>query len=249
MKEYKLIASLFIFTAGLIVGVQLFNISPNQFSSSTFSEQYNNTAAVLNAENSKLSPIIRDSYTLTQPHSFLIQPFINIIKGLDFGSSSQNVTVLQQFLNSIGYFPSSVAPTQYFGQITSNALKNFQKTNNLPQTGEVDSPTASAIENYFGGSFSSTMDFEPGEISTNQNVPGPEFDFGGVCTNYPPPGGYEHFGEQCNCMPTDIVANWQAVGEDESILGPGTCKGFGYRQRCDGSMYVGYFFNYCEDVL
>ena len=145
MKEHKLIASLFIFTAGLIVGVQLLNTSPEQqFVSNVMSDKYG-AAAVLNSNT--LSPISNKN-AVTTKSAVVKNPIVfssDQFYGLTFGSTGYNVNLLQHFLESQGYFPEDVEFTEYFGPITLNALKDFQQENNLSSTGVVDSQTSALL--------------------------------------------------------------------------------------------------------
>ncbi|MET9373179.1 L,D-transpeptidase family protein [Streptomyces sp. NPDC002992] len=55
------------------------------------------------------------------------------------GDESAQVRELQARLRQIGYFDR--APTGFYGSITGNAVKAFQKKRELPQTGSVDETT------------------------------------------------------------------------------------------------------------
>ena len=54
---------------------------------------------------------------------------------LSLGTSSVDVQKLQIVLKNLGFFPQAQAITNYFGSISCNAVKEFQKANNLPITG------------------------------------------------------------------------------------------------------------------
>jgi len=62
---------------------------------------------------------------------------------LSYGMSGNDVHELQSFLYESGYL--SVVPTGYFGVITADALRAFQKDKNLNVTGAYDSKTADAV--------------------------------------------------------------------------------------------------------
>jgi peptidoglycan hydrolase-like protein with peptidoglycan-binding domain len=59
------------------------------------------------------------------------------------GSSGAQVTALQQFLQSQGYF--TATPTGYYGQLTAQAVAAFQSANNLAAVGSVGPQTQSLL--------------------------------------------------------------------------------------------------------
>ncbi len=58
-------------------------------------------------------------------------------------NSEQDVRAIQDALRRLGYFDRS--STGFFGDITRQAVLNFQRDNNLPATGAVDNITANTI--------------------------------------------------------------------------------------------------------
>ena len=63
---------------------------------------------------------------------------------LDIGSSGSKVRQIQEQLNLIGEFYSSIhvlIPDGIYGERTADAVRAFQKIFRLPQTGIVDYPT------------------------------------------------------------------------------------------------------------
>ena len=71
---------------------------------------------------------------------------ISVPAGLSLGSRSSGVLSLQQFLVAQNYpGGGSWMQTGYFGQATAAALRSFQASRGLPQTGWVDAGTAAAI--------------------------------------------------------------------------------------------------------
>ncbi|MGN0329058.1 MAG: peptidoglycan-binding protein [Lachnospira sp.] len=63
---------------------------------------------------------------------------------LDIGSTGQKVRQLQEQLNLIGDFYNSIPPLTVdgiYGENTAEAVRQFQRINNMPQTGIVDFPT------------------------------------------------------------------------------------------------------------
>ncbi|MGL6281556.1 MAG: peptidoglycan-binding domain-containing protein, partial [Microcoleaceae cyanobacterium] len=63
--------------------------------------------------------------------------------GLGVGSRGHKVTRVQSRLAHLGYF--CAKRTGYFGPITKNAVKSFQRANGLPATGYVGSQTMYAL--------------------------------------------------------------------------------------------------------
>lgn len=51
----------------------------------------------------------------------------NFTRDLKYGDSGEDVNVLQLSLQKLGFFPSNLKPTNYFGGITRQAVKDFQK--------------------------------------------------------------------------------------------------------------------------
>jgi cell wall-associated NlpC family hydrolase len=64
---------------------------------------------------------------------------------LEKGSNGAVVTALQQDLRTLGYFTNS-SNTGYFGEITEEAVKAFQKQHGLEQNGKVGQTTGPLIE-------------------------------------------------------------------------------------------------------
>jgi hypothetical protein len=64
-----------------------------------------------------------------------IQPPFVFTKDLSLGMTDPDISALQGFLQSKQYFPQTIKPTGYFGQITKNALQAYQSANNIPATG------------------------------------------------------------------------------------------------------------------
>lgn len=63
---------------------------------------------------------------------------------LDIGSSGQKVRQLQEQLNLIGYYYTAIPALMVdgiYGERTAEAVRQFQRINNMPQTGVVDFPT------------------------------------------------------------------------------------------------------------
>jgi len=67
-------------------------------------------------------------------------PYI-FTRTLKVGSKGTDVGILQKILKEKGYFPASQSITGFFGRITENAVKAFQKANNLQADGIVGKMT------------------------------------------------------------------------------------------------------------
>ncbi len=65
---------------------------------------------------------------------------------MQVGSTGQQVKVLQEDLQSLGYFPQNEGLTQYFGPITSSAVSHFKETHHLGSSSNVTSQVLSLIE-------------------------------------------------------------------------------------------------------
>ncbi len=74
-------------------------------------------------------------------------------KHLVLGTENEEVRVLQQTLNSLGYTVSATGlgspgnETAYFGKKTLNALNAFQRAHNIPVTSSLDSTTRALLNN------------------------------------------------------------------------------------------------------
>lgn len=76
--------------------------------------------------------------------------------GLQQGTTSVDVTKIQQLLASDPTIYPEGKVTGYFGQLTANALKRFQERYSIRATGEIDSDTQSLLEEYLKEGFGST---------------------------------------------------------------------------------------------
>jgi len=87
---------------------------------------------VLAVENAATSnepiPLVIDDSTSTVSTTV---PEVN----LQYGARSGLVKAVQQLLKNLGYLPADLEPTEYFGQMTRDAIKQFQKDYGLPATG------------------------------------------------------------------------------------------------------------------
>lgn len=66
---------------------------------------------------------------------------------LKIGNSSKEVAAVQAALKDLGYYK-YIKATGYFGPITFQAVKKFQKDKNIPTTGVIDQPTKKALGSY-----------------------------------------------------------------------------------------------------
>jgi len=88
------------------------------------------------ATSTELSPAISDLISALAK---------NLTRFLSFGSVGDDVSALQKILREYKYFIFSRI-TKYFGPITQNALKNYQKDNDLKPTGNLDIATREKIK-------------------------------------------------------------------------------------------------------
>lgn len=75
-------------------------------------------------------------------------------ENLRFGMQNVAVSVLQYYLAVIGAYYEAVTPveiTGYFGEMTENSVKSFQRVFGLPQTGEIDRATRNEIYRAYQG--------------------------------------------------------------------------------------------------
>lgn len=75
-------------------------------------------------------------------------------ENLRFGMQNVAVSVLQYYLAVIGAYYEAVTPveiTGYFGEMTENSVKSFQRVFGLPQTGEIDRATRNDIYRAYQG--------------------------------------------------------------------------------------------------
>lgn len=67
------------------------------------------------------------------------------VKFLNLGSSGDEIKQLQNKLKNLGFFPSDIDATGYFGKITEDAVKKFQKEKNIDSFGYVGPKTREAL--------------------------------------------------------------------------------------------------------
>jgi hypothetical protein len=79
------------------------------------------------------------SSTQTSSQSFLFS------KTLALTSRGAQVKLLQEILKSLGFFPQNQDTTEYFGKITEQAVKDFQKNKNIEPLGLVGPKTKKAL--------------------------------------------------------------------------------------------------------
>lgn len=73
---------------------------------------------------------------------------------LKFGMQNNDVSVMQYYLAVIGAYYQAVSPvevTGYFGEMTENSVKSFQRVFGLPQTGEINRATRNEIYRAYQG--------------------------------------------------------------------------------------------------
>lgn len=89
-----------------------------------------------------------------------------------FCQDKNTVKIVQELLTDLGYNPGPI--DGIFGKKTGIALMQFQKRNNLPSTGKIDSKSLdilfSRIENIIPHSYSLVRDFPDGDFSGEINI-------------------------------------------------------------------------------
>ncbi|WP_461246818.1 LysM peptidoglycan-binding domain-containing protein [Treponema sp. R6D11] len=95
---------------------------------------------------------------------------------LSIGSSGNNVRRMQNFLNRIRVnypaIPRILTPNGVFGADTAAAVREYQRINNLPQTGIIDRATWNSIsQKYVAVAKLGELDSEGERISIGQNPP------------------------------------------------------------------------------
>jgi len=113
MTKKLLIISLMLF--GLIVGT-------------SFSVSAQETVQTQSTTATPANPLPLISLT---PVDSIVVPEMNLQPGV----KNLYVKKVQEILKNLGYLPSDFEITEYFGPKTKEAIKNFQKANNLPATG------------------------------------------------------------------------------------------------------------------
>ncbi len=68
-----------------------------------------------------------------------------IVHDLYIGLKSDEVRVLQQTLQDLGYFSKTIQPTDYFGPVTKRSVQDFQRANGVPITGYAGPLTRRAL--------------------------------------------------------------------------------------------------------
>jgi hypothetical protein len=91
------------------------------------------------------------------------------ISNMGIGTTGAQVTALQKMLQTLGYFPKTVSPTEYFGSITMAAVKSFQKANGITTTGYAGPLTRQALTT--NENISTPPVVPPGVVSTPPTPP------------------------------------------------------------------------------
>lgn len=115
------------------------------------------------------SSVAQQTQTILNNQSQLVAEIFS--KNLKYKTRSNDVILLQQFLQNTGYLPKD-EPTNYFGASTKNALSRFQSDNNLSKTGELDLSTRKYINLNYNTLVTKNSQFiteTPKQISQNTN--------------------------------------------------------------------------------
>ena len=70
---------------------------------------------------------------------------ISFTSNLYLGLRNSDILILQQLFQRLGYFPTAVQPTGYFGPVTKSAVQSFQAAHDIPTTGYAGILTRSAL--------------------------------------------------------------------------------------------------------
>jgi hypothetical protein len=95
-----------------------------------------------------------DLQNLALQNDTLAKPIYHFTRNLTTGAKGNDVAMLQRCLGYLkdadGYlFPLNIEPTGFYGGITRNAVKKFQKLYALTQTGSVDKVTRALLNTLF----------------------------------------------------------------------------------------------------
>ena len=94
-----------------------------------------------------------------------IPALASIDANLKYGQFSTEVTELQDFLVDKGFLKTS--PTGFFGLLTLNAVKTYQASIGLPNTGYVGIMTRTAVNAELATFLASSTEAEASELNTN----------------------------------------------------------------------------------
>lgn len=72
----------------------------------------------------------------------------SITQNLALRSTGAEVKAVQDFLSCLGYYPSDVDRSSFYGTVTEDAVKQFQTANNLPALGTVGPLTRRVLNSY-----------------------------------------------------------------------------------------------------
>lgn len=75
---------------------------------------------------------------------------LQISRNLDIGDTGEDVRRLQEYLRDLGYFDPNVTATGYYGEITKEAVRDFQRDRGLSPDGEVGSNTRAELAGTVG---------------------------------------------------------------------------------------------------
>lgn len=105
---------------------------------------------------------VKKLYTVTSEGLSALELQSRFSNELSVGDSGDGVLTVQYLLSYIALFVPSVIAVSYdgsFGQETANAVRSFQKTYGLPETGSVDRLTYDRMESVYN-SFVAEIDYE-----------------------------------------------------------------------------------------
>lgn len=137
-----MIKKLFIYTIALsflVVPSVSFAVNTNSISNTSYTNYSEQELLTLIAKLQKQLEELRNNTVQCN----LSEVNLSVGDGEDLTSKGY-VKILQNFLKEKGFF--TLEPTGYFGKITKASLLNFQKSNGLSETGELDLATRAYIK-------------------------------------------------------------------------------------------------------
>ncbi len=106
---------------------------------------------------------------------------------LTLGDTGADVNLLQRLLQTLGFFPTDIAPTSYFGAYTQHALLVFQNVHELAETGSLG-PQSQALMNKVANAMAITTSSITRVATTTPAVSAPSSSSGLTFTRYLGPG-------------------------------------------------------------
>ena len=119
------------------------------FATTTFATSTNTNIILTQSSSSSFRSSTVSEQPITQTRIVKQQPrkSYNLFfsKPINFKQTSNDVVIIQNKLKYLGFFPKTVDASGYFGNITKQSIKNYQKAKGLPVNGQADQTTLMAI--------------------------------------------------------------------------------------------------------